>query len=172
MTIEIVVPRQGWSMEEGIFVEWLKRKGEYVAKGEMLFVLENDKAQQEVESFDSGLLHIPINAPQSGETVKVGQILGYLLGKEEKITSEFDDLNTKKKPGKTYKISHSDSSNSEMIPLTVEYHKAEKSYQRSISPRAARLALELNVNWREVNGTGRTGRVREIDILNAAERRL
>ena len=49
----------------------------------MIFVLEGEKASQEIESFDSGTLHIPPNAPNSGDTVAVGQLLGYLLAEGE-----------------------------------------------------------------------------------------
>ncbi len=84
MPIEIIVPRLGWSMDEGTFGEWLKRDGEYVNEGEMIFVLEGEKASQEIESFDSGtLLYIPADAPKAGDTVAVGQLLGYLLAKGE-----------------------------------------------------------------------------------------
>ena len=83
MAIEIVVPRLGWSMDEGTFVEWLKADGQSVQAGDMLFVLEGEKAAQEVESFDSGILHIPAKAPQSGETVLVSQVLGFLLAEGE-----------------------------------------------------------------------------------------
>ena len=79
MAIEIVVPRLGWSMEEGLFSEWLKPEGELVNAGDMLFVIEGDKAAQEIESFDSGILRIPPDAPQPGEGVTVGQLLGYLV---------------------------------------------------------------------------------------------
>ena len=30
MSFEITIPRLGWSMEEGTFVRWLKRDGEWV----------------------------------------------------------------------------------------------------------------------------------------------
>ena len=36
MSIEIIVPRLGWSMEEGAFVAWLKRDGESVRASEPL----------------------------------------------------------------------------------------------------------------------------------------
>ena len=49
MATEIVVPRLGWSMDEGTFVEWLKADGEIVNAGDMLFVLEGEKAAQDVE---------------------------------------------------------------------------------------------------------------------------
>ena len=79
MAIEIVVPRLGWSMDEGTFVEWLKQDGEKVEAGEMLFVLEGEKASQEIESFDAGILRIPPDAPQPGDEVVVSQLLAYLV---------------------------------------------------------------------------------------------
>ena len=85
MPIRITVPRLGWSMEEGTFSAWLKHDGDSVAAGDLLFVLENDKASQEVESLDSGLLHIPEDAPKPGDKVTVGQLLGYLLADGESI---------------------------------------------------------------------------------------
>ena len=50
-------------MDEGVFVGWLKADGEAVKAGEPLFSLESDKAAQEVESLDAGMLHIPPTAP-------------------------------------------------------------------------------------------------------------
>ena len=85
MPIRITVPRLGWSMEEGTFSEWLKHDGDSVVAGDLLFVLESDKASQEVESLDSGVLHIPTDAPKPGDKVIVGQLLGYLLAEGESI---------------------------------------------------------------------------------------
>src|SRR5438105_3650524 len=79
MPTEIIVPRLGWSMEEGAFVAWLKKDGEYVHSGELLFSIEGDKAVQEIESIDSGSLRVAPNAPRPGEPVRVGQVLGHLL---------------------------------------------------------------------------------------------
>ena len=41
MTVEITIPRLGWSMEEGNFIGWLKKDGEPIKIGEPLFTLEN-----------------------------------------------------------------------------------------------------------------------------------
>ena len=70
MPIEIIVPRLGWSMDEGTFSRWLKQDGELVREGDELFELEGDKATQVVESFDAGILRIAPNGPQPGDTVK------------------------------------------------------------------------------------------------------
>ena len=42
MANDIVVPRLGWSMDEGVFVEWLFKDGDYVSKGDSLFVIEGE----------------------------------------------------------------------------------------------------------------------------------
>src|SRR5437764_10765185 len=79
MAIQITVPRLGWTMEEGVFVGWLKRDGDTVQPGDLLYALESDKATQEVECMDGGILRIPMDAPQPGATVAVGSLLGYVL---------------------------------------------------------------------------------------------
>jgi pyruvate dehydrogenase E2 component (dihydrolipoamide acetyltransferase) len=91
MAIEITVPRLGWSMEEGLFAGWLKADGASVQSGEPIFALESDKVTMEVESLDSGILHIPAGAPQSGATVTVGQCLGYLLQNGEPAPESGND---------------------------------------------------------------------------------
>jgi pyruvate dehydrogenase E2 component (dihydrolipoamide acetyltransferase) len=83
MAVEITIPRLGWSMEEGVFSQWLKKDGETVREGDPLFELESDKAVQPVESFDAGILSIPSDCPKPGDVVKVGQTIGYLYGKGE-----------------------------------------------------------------------------------------
>ena len=87
MAIEITVPRQGWSMEEAIFSVWLKGHGEMVRAGDALFAVESDKATQEIESFDGGLLYLAPDAPKPGEKVRVGQVIGYLLAAGESAPS-------------------------------------------------------------------------------------
>jgi pyruvate dehydrogenase E2 component (dihydrolipoamide acetyltransferase) len=83
LAVEIKVPRLGWSMEEGTFVEWLKRDGELVEAGQPLFSIEGDKAIQDVEAIGSGILRISPGAPESGEAVRVGATLAYLVGAHE-----------------------------------------------------------------------------------------
>ena len=54
MAIELVMPRLGWTMEEGTLVEWLKQDGDQVEIGDMVFTVESDKALNEVEALDAG----------------------------------------------------------------------------------------------------------------------
>src|SRR5262245_57822357 len=70
-------------MEEGTFVEWLKRDGEVVKPGEPLFVLESDKAAENIEAIDGGILRIDRDSPKPGDVVKVGQVIAHLIAEGE-----------------------------------------------------------------------------------------
>ena len=160
MPIRITVPRLGWSMDEGTFSEWLKRDGEPVLAGDLLFALDSDKVTQEVESLDSGVLHIPADAPKQGDKVTVGQLLGYLLAAGESIPIA-DSLAAVPVP--PVKLS----SPPVIVPVSASSPQASADTLIS-SPRARRVATEVGVDWVGVPGTGRGGRIREVDIRNAA----
>src|SRR5258708_40257363 len=83
--LESTIPRLGWSMGEGKFASWLKQEGETVASGDQLFVLEGEKAVQEVESLDAGILRLLPTSPKSGDVVLVGQLIGYLAKEGEML---------------------------------------------------------------------------------------
>lgn len=163
MPIEIIVPRLGWSMEEGAFVAWLKKDGELVKAGEPLFSIEGDKAVQEIESIDSGLLRIAANAPKAGDSIRVGQLLGHLYTANEAPPSATGTT----KPVAPPKPSKAKAASPEISPSTTTPAAATSTKAGSrvaISPRALRVAAELGVDWTAVRGTGRTGRIREKDI--------
>ena len=88
----ITVPRLGWSMEQGTFLGWKKKDGDFVRAGEVLFELEGEKAAQEIESLDSGILRIPASAPGEGTVVLVGALLGYLVAEGESLPVESPPL--------------------------------------------------------------------------------
>src|SRR5262245_50123113 len=73
------MPRLGWTMEQGVLVEWLKRDGDSVKAGDILFTVESYKAVNEVESFESGILRIPPDSPPPGSTLPVGGLLAYIV---------------------------------------------------------------------------------------------
>ena len=83
MAADVTIPRLGWSMEEGVFAGWLKQPGDDVAPGEPLFLLEGEKATQEIEAVDGGVLHVAPDAPAAGETVIVGRLIGRLCAAGE-----------------------------------------------------------------------------------------
>ena len=61
MPFEISIPRLGWSMEEGTFAGWRKEAGDAIRRGDILFELEGEKALQEIEAVDEGVLAITVS---------------------------------------------------------------------------------------------------------------
>src|ERR687893_1757199 len=78
MATEVVMPRLGWTMEVGRVVEWLKNDGDPVEEGEIILAIESDKAVNDVEALDSGILRIPAD-PQIGIELPVGAPLGFIV---------------------------------------------------------------------------------------------
>ncbi|NPV03877.1 MAG: 2-oxo acid dehydrogenase subunit E2 [Syntrophaceae bacterium] len=77
MPVEIVMPKLGLTMTEGLIVEWKKKEGDPVKKGDILFVLETEKVTYEVEAPEDGTLGKILVMEQ--ETVPVGAVVAYLL---------------------------------------------------------------------------------------------
>ncbi|SEH19206.1 Biotin-requiring enzyme [Sphingopyxis sp. YR583] len=72
MAFEVILPKLGFSMNEGELKEWLVADGGQVTEGEPLFALESDKSVQEVDAPASGTLRI---IKEVGETYEVGTVL-------------------------------------------------------------------------------------------------
>ena len=75
MAVEVILPKLGFSMNEGQIAEWLAADGAQVSEGDPLFLLEADKSTNEVEAPASGTLRIEAEA---GETYEVGTVIGYI----------------------------------------------------------------------------------------------
>lgn len=73
MATEILLPKLGFSMNEGELAQWLAEDGAQVTDGQPLFELEADKSTNEVEAPATGTLRI---LKQAGETYDVGTVLG------------------------------------------------------------------------------------------------
>lgn len=163
MPIPVVVPRLGWTMEEGVFVEWLKRDGDLIKVGDPIFVLEGEKATQDIEATDAGRLKISPTGPRPGDTVLVGATVGYTLAEGE-VWDPHAPLSAPTVPlvakDNLVAVHDVDDQDDPQVPATTG--------EPRISPRARRVAEELGVDWTELRGTGSTGRIREADVRAAA----
>jgi pyruvate dehydrogenase E2 component (dihydrolipoamide acetyltransferase) len=74
---EFLLPKLGADMSRGRLIEWVKKPGERVARGEVIAVIETDKANVEVESYDSGTLEKILVGP-SNEWLPVGTPLAVI----------------------------------------------------------------------------------------------
>ena len=163
MAYEVIVPRLGWNMDEGVFVEWLKQEGEQVNAGDMLFSLEGEKSIQEIESFDSGILRISPSGPDEGDTVAVGTVLAYLCEADEEPSFDQSPENASNKEAEANGNGTSSQATAAVKP------SRRRDGSKTISPRALRVANELSVDWNLIDGTGSSGRIRERDVRAAAE---
>ena len=152
----IILPQWGMGMNEGQVVKWLKAVGDPVVKGEPLVEIESTKVSAEVEATADGTLGRVI--VEEGKTVPVGTVLGLLL-----MAGESDsDLPEQETPRERTLRSTATSRRS-----TTGRRSSGKLV---ITPRARRLARELNVDLDTIEaGTGPSGRVTEDDVRAAAE---
>ena len=76
MAAEVLLPKLGFSMNEGVVAEWLVADGGDVVEGQPLFSLESDKSTNEVEAPASGKLRIIVQP--GGDPVEVGTVLALI----------------------------------------------------------------------------------------------
>ena len=72
----VIMPKLGLTMDEGKLVAWLKKEGDRIEAGEILFEVETDKATMEVESPVAGYVRKLLAA--GGETVPVTQVIALI----------------------------------------------------------------------------------------------
>jgi pyruvate dehydrogenase E2 component (dihydrolipoamide acetyltransferase) len=168
----ITVPRLGWSMEEGVFGEWLKTPGDVVCAGDLLFLLEGEKAATEIESLDSGRLCVPPDAPQPGATVKVGEVIGFLLaeGETAPTTVRLDSPSTSPAAAPPT-LAPSAARGREFSGVASLTPGATSTMPRAAGPAARRLARELGIDLNTVFTPDPTGRVLCEDVQRAASTR-
>ncbi len=177
MEREIVIPRLGWSMEEGIFQGWLKRPGDYIKPGEPLFSLEGEKAIQEIEAVDEGRLRVPDNGPGVGSIVQVGAVIGYL---ESDIAQpivqpgppESDQSNTSTTSSAVAIEKHKEPSavHDVLVDQALQSTFTGRAVDRVVAtPRARRAANDLGVELQGISGSGAGGRIRERDVTQHAQ---
>jgi pyruvate dehydrogenase E2 component (dihydrolipoamide acetyltransferase) len=82
-THEIFMPALSSTMTEGKIVEWLKQPGDRVERGESVLVVESDKADMDVESFNEGFLAAVLMP--AGGTAPVGETIGLIVESEAEI---------------------------------------------------------------------------------------
>ena len=165
MAVEVVMPRLGWTATEGVLKEWLLSSGTAVKPGDVLFAVEGDKAVEEIESLDGGILHIPPNAPQPGDTVPVGQLLAYILEDGEDPPAVSTDRAATRQVATA-----ADMPDLGTVAAVADRGSTDQA-RPAISPRARKVALELGVDWTVLQGSGRTGRIVERDVRAAVDSR-
>jgi pyruvate dehydrogenase E2 component (dihydrolipoamide acetyltransferase) len=152
MITEITLPKLGQTMEEGTIVEWFKREGESVRRGDLLFTVESDKATLEVEATGRGFLR-RILVP-AGQPVPVLTVVGLMTREADEPLDEYQTAKGLAAAPVVRTESASEAARGEPQAGRV-----------AASPRARRLAREAGVDLGQVTGTGPGGRVVEQDVI-------
>jgi pyruvate dehydrogenase E2 component (dihydrolipoamide acetyltransferase) len=159
MPREIYLVKVGMTMTEGMVSEWFIADGAEVKKGEMLYALETEKVNLDVDAEADGTVKHLVEA---GVTLEPGDVVGYIFAQGESIPDVL--------PGATSQpevvVSAEPVAVESAAPMAVEAVVSEGFVKAS--PAAKRLAKELDVNYLALQGTGPGGRIVEADVQSAA----
>ncbi len=182
MAQAVIFPKLGQTMEEGAIVKWLKKEGDPVAKGDILFEIETDKANLEVESFFEGvLLKIYV---REGVTVPVNTVVGYVGTAGEKVPDQAPKAEAPKAapaaapaqaaapaPVKAEPAARPAAAPAPVAAATPAPRPAPQpaaapapAARLIISPRAKALAKDACIDPSRIAGTGPNGRIVEKDV--------
>jgi len=157
MISEVVMPQMGADMQEGTILRWLKREGDPVQRGEIIAEIETDKANVEIEAYESGVLR-RILLPE-GTTVPVGQVIAVIAAPEDDVSR----YEREAAPVPAVAAPKPAAAAPERPATAAEAPPAEAGRVRA-SPAARRLAEEIGVDLSRVQGTGPDGRILRRDI--------
>ncbi len=175
MATKILMPKLSDTMTEGVILRWVKKEGEKVKQGEILVEIQSDKADMELEAYDSGVLK-KILIPEGGRA-EIGELIAIIGGENEDISSIITTKpKVESKPQEAVKKVADLTRQEEKVitPKTPEPAKlveAAKPTQVTkgdgrvkASPLARRIAQEHHVDLGALSGTGPGGRIIKRDL--------
>lgn len=188
------MPALSSTMTEGKIVEWLKQPGDKVARGESVLVVESDKADMDVESFNEGYLAAVLMP--AGSTAPVGETIGLIVESEAEIAAAQAKAGggggvgsggaapaaaaapaaVTSAPPATPAASAPfapiapPAPAAAAVPPPLEQPAASADGRIVASPRAKKLAAQMGVELTKVRGSGPNGRIQAEDVERAAGR--
>ena len=177
------MPALSSTMTEGKIVEWLKNPGDKVGRGESVLVVESDKADMDVESFNEGYLAAVLMP--AGSTAPVGETIGLIVETEAEIAEA-----QAKAPsgGGSAPAATAPAASAPAPTLAAPTAPAPAAAQPApvappapvaapasngrliASPRAKKLASQMGVDLAGIRGSGPNGRIQAEDVERAAGR--
>ena len=155
MRRELLMPKLGLTMAEGVMTEWLLPPGAAFKAGDSIFIIESEKAAVEVPADADGVL-LEITA-QPGETVPVGTPIGW-----------WDDARAGESLPAASPPAPSAAPTMDTSPAPAPAPEAGTGERVIATPLARRLAQQRGVDIRSLRGSGPRGRIRADDMPMAA----
>ncbi|MFM1900773.1 MAG: hypothetical protein RLZZ216_1349 [Cyanobacteriota bacterium] len=179
------MPALSSTMTEGKIVEWLKQPGDKVARGESVLVVESDKADMDVESFNEGYLAAVLMP--AGSTAPVGETIGLIVETEAEIAEAQAKAGSgggaAAAPAQPAAAASSPAPvaaaptaaavpapAAPATPVAAAPAPVASNGRLVASPRAKKLAAQMGVNLAGLRGSGPNGRIQAEDVERAAGR--
>jgi pyruvate dehydrogenase E2 component (dihydrolipoamide acetyltransferase) len=163
MITEVILPKLGQTMEDGAIVDWVKKEGDPVTRGDILFTVESDKAVLEVEATARGFLR-RILVPE-GQTVPVLTVVALITRTADEDISSYiapaAAVATAQEParGGAEELA-------EPEPAAAKTEPVRTVGRLFASPRARKTAREQGLDLTLIAGSGPNGRIVERDVLD------
>ena len=180
MANKVQMPKLSDTMEEGKILKWLKKEGDQVEQGEVIAEVESDKADMELEAFDSGTL-LKIVVPE-GKGAAVGKVIAIIGDEGEKVDELLEEDGEEEKEEAEKPEEKEDKEEEAEKPEAKEEKKApeKKEPERKepapredgavkASPLARKMASEHSIDLKALDGSGPEGRIVKRDIEKAIE---
>ena len=175
------MPALSSTMTEGKIVEWLKQPGDKVGRGESVLVVESDKADMDVESFQDGYLAAVLMP--AGSTAPVGETIGLIVESEAEIAdakasapaapAAAAPAPTATAPAPAPTPAPAPVAAAAPVaappPAAIQPSAPVVTDGRIVaSPRAKKLASQMGVDLATVRGSGPHGRIQAEDVEKAS----
>ena len=164
MATEIKMPQLSDTMNSGKIIAWNKKVGDQITRGDILAEVETDKANLEIEAFQSGTL-LSIEVP-AGNAATVGQVIAQ-IGAAGEAAAAPTAAPSAATPQAEAKILTASVSPAQVTPALVQ-NTAISSDRIKISPLAKKIAEQNEVNISSLQGSGPNGRIIKRDIEGAS----
>jgi len=163
---DFLMPSLGADMDRGTILQWHKRPGDRIERGEIVVLVDTDKAEIEVESFTAGWLEEVL--VREGETVPVGTAIAHIrTGEAEKPAAP---VVPEMRPAPA--VTPPPPPTRSPAPAPTPERVVPPAGQRiHASPLARRLAGDLGVDLAAVIGSGPEGAITRDDVERVAARR-
>jgi len=145
------MPRLSLAMKTGTIIEWFKKEGETVEKGELVVEVLSEKATYDVEAPVTGVLRKIL--VEEGIDVPVGVTLAFIAAPDEELPEEA----IKAEVATVGVVIDKAAVKEEPVPNMVRERVLA-------SPAAKRMAREHDVDLTQIQGTGPEGRLVEEDV--------
>ena len=170
MANSIIMPKTGMAMEEGIILEWHIKKGDKISKGDVVALIETDKATMELESDYDGTILAILN--QAGETVPVTKVIAWVGQEGEAVPADTDTASIGSPAnvivaGPTVAVGASGEVSSGPAYVTDSGLATGQEQGIRATPAAKALAREYGIDLHTVIPTGRYGEIRKASVEQA-----